>query len=130
MVAYAPGLPEGSQFGVNSGGKIYTAADRAAADDMRATLLANHPGLLSTRNLGWWPGDGLYHAEATLLLRAARQNGGSLGGSILEVHVDRSLCSSCRRVLPHIGTELGNPTVTFIGPAGSRRTMRDGAWID
>lgn len=25
--------------------------------------------------------------------------------------------------------ELGNPTVTFVNPDGTTRTMRDGSWI-
>jgi hypothetical protein len=32
-------------------------------------------------------------------------------------------------LLPYIGLELGNPTVTFVDPDGSSRTMRDGSWM-
>jgi hypothetical protein len=33
------------------------------------------------------------------------------------------MCYSCDKVLPKIGLELGNPTVTFIGPTGIIGTM-------
>lgn len=36
---------------------------------------------------------------------------------------------NCKDLLPHIGLELGNPTVTFVDPDGSSRTMRDGSWM-
>jgi len=42
---------------------------------------------------------------------------------------DREMCRSCVRLLPLIGLELGNPTVTFTSPSGRVRTMRDGSWI-
>jgi hypothetical protein len=45
------------------------------------------------------------------------------------VHVDDHLCNSCQAVLPYVGLELGNPTVTFVDPNGSTNTMRDGAWL-
>ena len=72
----------------------------------------------------------LFHAESTVLLRAARANGGSLAGQRFEVHTDRHICRSCIEVLPKLGQELGNPMVTFINPNGTRRTMRDGKWVD
>jgi hypothetical protein len=124
-------LPENSRFGVNSGANSYTSADRAAANDMRSTLINKYPDVMETDRIGLMPNNGLYHAETTLLLRAARANGGSLAGMEFEVHVDgQSVCRSCRTVLPYVGLELGNPTVTFIEPSGLRRTMRDGAWIE
>jgi hypothetical protein len=46
------------------------------------------------------------------------------------VHVDDKLCNNCEAVLPYVGLELGNPTVTFVDPTGTTRTMRDGAWLD
>jgi hypothetical protein len=36
------------------------------------------------------------------------------------------MCSSCRKLLPYIGLELGNPTVTFVDHIGRRIIMRDG----
>jgi hypothetical protein len=72
------------------------------------------------------PLNAFYHAETNVLLRAARQHGGSLAGRTLEVFGDRALCNNCKKVLPYVGLELGNPTVTFIEPDGTRWTMRDG----
>lgn len=74
--------------------------------------------------------DELYHAETNVLLRASRELGGTLRGRTLEVVVDRPMCASCQDILPYVGLELGNPTVTFIGPRGETRTMRDEAWND
>jgi hypothetical protein len=48
---------------------------------------------------------------------------------MLEVYSDRELCNNCKIVLPKVGLELGNPTVTFIDDAGRRLTMRDGIWL-
>jgi hypothetical protein len=75
------------------------------------------------------PNNTLFHAETTVLLRAARENGGTLAGRMLEVYSDRELCNNCKIVLPKVGLELGNPTVTFIDDAGRRLTMRDGIWL-
>ncbi len=108
----------------------YTAADEFAAKRFRDVLIRKYPQVMRTDNIGAIPNDAVFHAEATLLLRAARANGGTLAGKILEVRVDRKLCPSCRRVLPYIGLELGNPTVTFTDLDGVRSTMRDGAWKD
>jgi hypothetical protein len=68
---------------------------------------------MNTGNIGQIPNNALYHAEATILLRAARENGGTLSGKSIEVTVDRELCGSCEAILPYIGLELGNPTVEF-----------------
>ena len=44
--------------------------------------------------------------------------------------VDRPLCPSCHEVLPKVGLELGNPTVTFLDKQGNvLRVMRDGEWL-
>ena len=70
------------------------------------------------------------HAEATVLLKSAGANGGTLAGQTVEVYVDREMCAtSCRKVLPLLGLELGNPTVTFIdSQTGAKMIMRDGKW--
>ena len=127
-VAYGvvDGVPH---FGINSQGPAYKVFDRDAADQMRERLFARYPGLLTTNNIGRIPNNALYHAEATLLLRAARGNDGSLEGMDFEVHVDRPVCNSCQRVLPSLGLELGNPTVTFVDRSGFKRTMRNGSWV-
>ena len=83
---------------------------------------------MGTGNIGETPNDAVYHAETNILLRAARQNGGSLAGQMLEVHTDRPMCNSCNTILPLVGLELGNPTVTFIS-GGKIKVMRDGAWL-
>jgi hypothetical protein len=92
-------------------------------------MLWKYPDIMSTGNIGNMPNNALYHAEATVLLRAARENRGTLSGKSIEVTVDRRICPSCDEVLPYIGLELGNPEVTFFDPFGNVRTMRDGVWI-
>lgn len=119
-----------SVFGVNSRAPTYTSSDRASANRAVDVLIAKHPNQMNTRNIGGMPNNAVYHAEATLLLRAARANGGSLSGRHIVVHTDRTMCSSCKEVLPLLNRELGNPTVTFVSPTGVRRTIRNGNWID
>jgi hypothetical protein len=82
------------------------------------------------RALGQYPLDALFHAETNVLLRAARETGGSLAGRTLEVFVDGNTCNNCRRVLGHVARELGNPTVTFINSRTGRvmGVVRDGQW--
>jgi hypothetical protein len=116
-------------FGSNSRLPLYTSRDQAEADALREVLLNKYPELVRG-NIGEAPMDGLYHAEANVLLRAAREHGGSLAGRTLEVVTDRAMCPSCPIILPKVGLEIGNPTVTFIGPRGETRTMRDGKWGD
>jgi len=116
-------------FGSNSTSPTYTSADRAAAEDMRGVLLEKYPEVMSVDNIGGRPNDALFHAEANVLMRAAKANGGTLAGREIEVHADREMCQSCQNVLPLLGLELGNPTVTFVGPRGTQATMRNGEWI-
>jgi hypothetical protein len=115
-------------FGSNSKSPTYTSADRAAAEKLRASLVEKYPDVFDRSHVGQMPNDALFHAETTVLLRAARQNGGALAGQTLTVFSDSKLCNRCEDVLPYVGLELGNPTVTFIGP-GRSIMMRDGAWI-
>ncbi len=79
---------------------------------------------------GTMPNNGVFHAEATVLLRAARENGGTLAGETMVVHSDRSMCARCKEMLPLIGVELGNPTVTFVCPLDVNHTMRGGTWTE
>lgn len=116
-------------FGSNSASLTYRAVDREAALRLRDALIEKYPDLMDTQNVGRRPNDAVFHAEATVLLRAARENGGTLAGKELEVYADRNMCPSCVEVMPYVGVELGNPTVTFVGPKGSVRTMRNGAWV-
>jgi hypothetical protein len=76
------------------------------------------------------PNNALFHAETTVLMRAAKQAGGTLAGRTLTVYGDSRTCNNCEIVLPYVGLELGNPTVTFVNPDGKTMTMRDGSWID
>jgi hypothetical protein len=116
-------------FGSNSTSPTYSRADRVRADAIRSVMIRKYPDTLKTERPGEKPNDAMYHAEATVLLRSAAANGGSLAGETLEVFADRPMCSSCRTVLPHLGLELGNPKVTFISPTGVRRTMQNGTWV-
>jgi hypothetical protein len=116
-------------FGVNSGAPGYTPVDQKEADTWRWALIDKYPDELQTKNIGRVPNDSFYHAEATILLRAAVEHDGTLEGRTIDVHTDRELCAtSCLTVLPKLGLELGNPRVTFIEPSGIRRTMRNGRW--
>jgi hypothetical protein len=64
-------IDEKLYFGVNSGSPGYSAADRFEADGWRWSLVNKYPGTLETGNIGHRPNDSLYHAEATILMRAA-----------------------------------------------------------
>jgi hypothetical protein len=117
-------------FGTNSGAPTYTDADARAATRMRDNLIEKYPETMERRNVGEYPNNALYHAESTILLRASRDNAGSLAGAVIEVHVDRQVCDSCRRVLPSLGIELGNPIVTYVErDSGLRSTIWNGRWI-
>ncbi len=117
-------------FGSNSTSPTYNSADRAEADRLRSSYLkANGEPVSSTSN-GLMPTNAFYHAETTTLTRAARASGGTLAGRTLDVYGDTRMCNNCDSVLPFVGLELGNPTVTFIEPGGKTKTMRDGAWIN
>jgi hypothetical protein len=116
-------------FGSNSTSPVYTSADEAAAVRMRNILAEKYPNKFPAEHVGRIPNDAFFHAETTVLLRAAREKGGTLADRTLTVHVDGHLCSRCEAVLPYVGLELGNPTVTFVDPNGSTKTMRDGAWL-
>jgi hypothetical protein len=117
-------------FGSNSTSPTVSKRDREETETLRGTMLQKYPDSLQTDYIGRTPNDALFHAETNVLLRAARKNGGTLAGQSLEVHVDQPMCQSCRRLLPLVGLELGNPTVTFIDRSGAIRTMKDGHWVD
>jgi len=117
-------------LGTNSTAPGYTTADRNAAFRMRDRLITNYPKAMTTEgNIGEWPNDAVFHAEATVLMRAARANGGAPFGRTIQVYSDREMCGACDRVLPSLGLELGNPRVTFVGPNGSVSTMHNGNWL-
>jgi hypothetical protein len=112
-------------FGSNSGNHGYTAADYSAARTLRDILIRERPDIMDTTNIGGFPNDGLFHAETTALLRAAKANGGTLAGKTLEVVVNGRMCSSCMDVLPIVTKQLGSPTVFFTDLKGVRLTVRD-----
>lgn len=114
-------------FGSNSRLSLYKTRDRLEADAMREVLLHKYPDLVSNNDTEI-PMDALYHAETNVLQRAAREHGGSLAGRTLKVFTDRPMCNSCPKILPKVGLELGNPTVTFIDRRGKVSTMRNGKW--
>jgi hypothetical protein len=118
-----------SIFGSNSTSPTYSSIDRSEAIRMRDTLLEKYPDVMDTENVGRRPNDAVFHAETNALLRAARENGGTLSGKKIEVYVDNPMCRSCDKILPLVGQELGNPTVTFVDPRGVRATMSNGAWM-
>jgi hypothetical protein len=119
-------------YGVNSDIADYSGAyadeDEAAAKRLRDSMIEKYPDVMKADNIGESPNDALFHAEATVLLRAARENAGTLKGESLVVFVDKALCRSCESVLPLVGLELGNPTVTFVDRRRVIRTMRSGSW--
>lgn len=117
-------------FGVNSSAPGYREVDRLAVPDVRDALVRKYPDVFKSENLGWAPNDFLFHAEATLLLRAAGSRGGTLSGRTMSVYVDREVCRrSCWPGLPLLGLELGNPTITFVNTqTGEHSTLKNGRW--
>jgi hypothetical protein len=118
-------------FGTNADAPPYTTANHNAATRWRDALIDLYPDKLRRENPrwnpGWMPNDAMYHAEASVLLRAAERNGGSLAGRTLRVYVDDAMCNRCDTVLPLLATELGNPTVTFVNTrTGEAALLRDG----
>ncbi len=125
----ATGTIDGKEYvGSNSTANGYSPQDREAAMEMRGRLIENYSDVFRQDNAGYWPNYAVSHAEATILLRMARENGGSLDGKQIEIHVDKQMCSACLETLPYLSRELGNPTVRFVYPLGNTRTLRDGQW--
>jgi hypothetical protein len=114
-------------FGASSNTPVYENADRAVASEWRDILIEKYPDVMRSDNAGYKPNDALYHAEATVLLKAIREHG-SLQGRTVEIHADRLLCGSCDKVLPYLALELGNPTVIFVEPTGATKMLEDGVW--
>jgi hypothetical protein len=115
-------------FVSNSFSPTYTKEDVVAAKQIRDRLVENYPDVFNTDDVTRLPNNAVPHAETTVLLRAARRNGGTLAGRTLDVFGDVRMCNNCEIILPYVGLELGNPRVTFAGPHG-RYTMKDGIWI-
>jgi hypothetical protein len=116
-------------YGVNSDSPTYSNDDKRDWMRLRDRFVEKYPDFVNSDNFGKMPLNALTHAETTVLLRAARENGGMLTGQRLEVIADKVMCNFCREVLPSVGMELGDPTVTFIGPNLKPLTMKGGKWI-
>jgi hypothetical protein len=117
-------------FGVNSTAPGYSNSDLNRALDARDNLIAKYPKVMEIDDIGQKPNDALFHAESTILLRAAKDNGGSLANRSMEIHVDREVCDSCGEALTKLGLELGDPYVVFIErDTGLRNEMWNGKWL-
>ena len=116
--------------GTSSTSGDWQPVDYAEARRLRAIIARRYPHQAEGRPLGQYPLDSLFHAETNVLLRAARESGGSLAGRTLEVFVDGNTCNNCRRILGHVARELGNPTVKFTNSKTGRvmGVVRDGQW--
>ena len=110
-------------FGVNSRAPTYTKTDRAIADRWRNALVDLYPRDMQSGNYGWKPNNALYHAEASVLLKIARSNAGTLRGRVLNVFVENPICYNCKVVLPLLARELGNPTVNIIDLKTGQKTI-------
>jgi hypothetical protein len=126
-VCRVDGLPS---IGVNSDapGSAYTPEDFSRAMGMRTVIRQDEPDIGSPHNLGQMPLNALFHAETTSLLRAAKENGGTLEGKEVDVYVDGEICNNCDSILPHVVRRLGNPTVRFTDRTGYVGTIRNGDW--
>jgi hypothetical protein len=117
-------------FGVNSDAPGYSGTDWNRARMTRDDLIQKYPDTMERTNIGWAPNDALFHAESTILLRAAKDNGGSLANRSMEIYVDREVCSSCGKALTKLGLELGNPYVVYVErDTRLRHEMWNGEWL-
>ncbi len=113
-------------YGSNSRSPLYETIDRVERDRMIVRYVEMNPDMEEKAMLMQMPVDAFSHAETNVLLRAARNYGGTLEGRTLDVFGDRQLCNNCEKILPFVGKELGNPTVTFFDSHGEVGTIRDG----
>jgi hypothetical protein len=85
-------------FGSNSTSSAYTSADESAAMRLRNILVEKYPHTFPANDdIGQTPNNALFHAETTVLLRAARHNRGTLSGQTLTVAVDARMCNKLFR---------------------------------
>jgi hypothetical protein len=116
-------------FGVNSGAPGYSDVDWNRATATRDYLADKYPEM-KLANMGRVPNEALFHAESTILLRAASDSGGSLANRSIEIQVDRRVCYSCGEVLTKLGLELGDPYVVYVERGtGVRNAMWNGKWL-
>ena len=117
-------------FGVNEGAPGYTTADWNRAAQFRNDLVTKYPDTMKIDNIGQIPNNALFHAESTILLRAANDSGGSLANRSIEIQVDRPVCYSCGEMLTKLGLELGDPYVVYVErDTGLRNEMWNGKWL-
>ncbi len=117
-------------FGVNSTAPGYSDSDLNRAFDARDSLIRKYPDEMRFDNIGRTPNDSLFHAESTILLRAAKDNGGSLANRSMEIYVDQPVCDSCGKMLTKLGLELGDPYVVYVERnTGLRNEMWNGKWL-
>jgi hypothetical protein len=118
-------------FGTNRGSQLWDRSDEQDWRRLRDIIAEKYPEL-AKENLGELPLNALTHSEVNVLLRTAREHGGSLAGRNIDVFTDKPMCTSCPIVLPYVTRELGNPTVTYtyVGPKGpgKSRTIENGEW--
>lgn len=106
--------------------RLYTDRDYANANRYLAILMEKYPEVMKQRPFETRkPNDALLHAEATLLLRAADELGGTLAGRNLAIYVDRPFCPSCEKVIPYLAYELGNPAITIRDVTGATWFLHD-----
>jgi hypothetical protein len=117
-------------YGSNSSLPLYRNIDRIESDQLIAQYVKEYPEMTEKARLREMPIAAFYHAETNVLTRAARESGGTLSGRTLEVFGDRKLCNNCRVILPFVGRQVGNPTVTFFDRYGRVGTIRDGKWLE
>jgi hypothetical protein len=115
-------------YGSNASLPMYETIDRVERDRMIELYVEEHPEMAEKARLRQMPFDAFGHAETNVLLRAAREYGGTLAGRTLDVFGDRELCNNCEAILPFVGRQLGNPTVRFFDSAGEAGTIRNGAF--
>jgi hypothetical protein len=117
-------------FGVNSTAPGYSTSDLNRALDARDNLIGKYPDHMDLDNIGQTPNDSLFHAESTILLRAAKDNGGSLANRSIEIYVDQPVCDSCGKMLTKLGLELGDPYVVYVErDTGLRNETWNGKWL-
>jgi hypothetical protein len=105
-------------FGANSRSPTYTNVDRVAAEKLRDTLARKHPDLMGSDNIGRMPNNTVFHAETTVLLRAARENGGTLAGRSTYMSMPRCATAAnlyCPRSDWSLATLLSLSLITVVG---------------
>jgi hypothetical protein len=96
-------------FGINSDSSAYTSKDDIEARKLRDILVKKYPTKFSSENLGKMPNNALFHAETTVLLKAAKRNGGTLAGRTLTVYGDSKTATIATACCPMSDWNWGIP---------------------